>query len=263
MLIRSKKMKLRFKNLLIHPWMILFFCSCIIILVAGFAYSEEAEKVDDRIIDLKNRELSLRKKEMAFEREKWEYEKAQKEKEEFEKQFPNVFDIKRDIPTYELQGYVNDIGRRYMVKVFTILLENDIDTVRINISSFGGSAVDGMGVADTIEHFKGKGLKIIGYAYGKIASAAVPVFASCSERITGLSTIFMVHEATMFKFLVSESKRDIDAQKEMMDKLEKQYIDILVRNTKMDEKHWTEAIRKETWFTAEQALEWGLIDKIE
>lgn len=230
------------------------------LVVGSFAYAEELSDWEKQQAKMS---LELDKARLAFEREKWEYEKAAKERKEFEDQFPNVFDIKRKVPTYELQGYVNDTERRYMVQIFTILLEEGIDTVRMNISSFGGSAFDGMGVADTIMHFREKGLTIIGYAYGKIASAAVPVFAACSERITGLSTIFMVHEASMFKFLASESKSDIAAQKEMMDKLENQYIDMLVRTTKMDAEHWASAIRKETWFTAEQAFEWGLVDRIE
>jgi ATP-dependent protease ClpP protease subunit len=229
----------------------------LIITGAQFAYAEDDPgKVDDRVIDLKERRLQ-------FEREKWEWERQEEQRKEFEAQFPNMFDFKRDIPTYELTGYVGDADRQNLQKIFTILLEKGIKTARINISSFGGSAFDGMGVADTIVSFKNKGMTIHGYAFGKIASAAIPIFASCSTRTAGSSTMFMVHEASIFKFFQSDSTSDISAQKEMMDKLESRYINMLVLNSKMSAGHWMQAIRKETWFIASTALEWGLVDKIE
>ena len=239
----------------------------IVVFLSLFCFSpcfgEDLEAKADQAVELSERALDLKERALSFEREKWEYEKAEKERKEFEEQFPACFDYKRKVPTYELQGYVTDSERRNLVKIFTILLEQGVTEVKLNISSFGGSAFDGLGVANTIEQYKKKGLNIIGHAYGKIASAAVPVFASCSVRITGSSTVFMVHEASIFKFFSSESSSDIDAQKEMMDKLESKYVDILVRNSKMGTEHWVKAMKKETWFTAETAKEWGLVDKIE
>ena len=229
---------------------------CVMFLVPVFA----SEKSDDA---LTKEAIELGREQLKLDREKWEYEKAQKEKEEFEKQLPNGLDYKRGIPTYELIGYVSDAERQQLLKAMTILSEMGQNKIRINISSFGGSAFDGMGVADTIESFKKKGFTVICYCYGKIASAAVPIFASGSIRIAGSSTVFMVHEASIFKFFASESKSDIEAQKEMMDKLEGRYVDMLVRNSKMPSDFWQRLIKKETWFTSDQAMEWGLVDRIE
>lgn len=233
---------------------------CVVFMLAfGVVYADESESEKA----MQQEQLELEKQRLAFEREKWEYEKAQKAKEEFEAQYPANCDYKRDIPTYEFTGYVSDTERQGLLKFLMLLEEQGQKMVRINISSFGGAAFDGMGVADTIESYKRKGFKIIAVAYGKIASAAVPVFVSCSERIAGRSTLFMVHEASIFKFFTSESKSDIEAQNEMMKKLEKSYINMLVSNSKMPYEHWEAMIKKETWFMADEALEWGLVDRIE
>jgi len=238
---------------------------CVILFVGVFVCSpvlaaEESSSGDEV---LKRESFELDKARFAFEREKWEYEKAQKEKEEFEEQLPATFDYYRSIPTYEFVGYVSDTDRQNLLKVLTILGELGQNKLRLNISSFGGSAFDGMGVADTISKFKDKGFDIIGVAYGKIASAAVPIFVTCTHRIAGPSTMFMVHEASMFKFLTVETKSDIDSQQEMMAKLEDQYIKMLVKNSNKSAQEWEDRIRKTTWFTADEALEWGIVDKLE
>jgi len=227
-----------------------------IIISLVFAFSSYAEETDSESI-------AVQREQLAFEKEKWEYEKNKEEKERFEAQFPTRLDFKRDIPTYEFVGYVSDTERQELLKILTILEENDYDTLIINISSFGGSAFDGMGVADTIQTFKQRGFNIVGRAYGKICSAAVPIFASCSERISGRSTVFMIHEASIFKFFTQESKSDIESQQEMMEKLESRYIDMLVRNSSKSSEFWEQAIKQTTWFTADEALEWGIIDRIE
>jgi ATP-dependent protease ClpP protease subunit len=207
--------------------------------------------------------LALQKAQFEFEKTKWEYDKEKAERIEYELQFPSRFDVRRVIPTYEFTGYVSDTERQELQKIFTILLEEGINHVRINISSFGGSAFDGLGIADLIESYTSKGLVVIGYGYGKIASAAVPVFAACSKRIAGASMLFMVHEASLFKFFTSESKSDIEAQKRMMDEMEGRYINLLVKHSKKDADHWKSCIQKETWFTSKTAKEWGLVDEIE
>ena len=106
---------------------------------------------------------------------------------------------------------------------------------------------------------------IEGHAYGVVASAAVPVFASCSKRISNESTLFMVHESAIWSFqfgFKKETHSDIIAQKEMMDKMQERYLNILSQNTKRKADFWKELESKTTWFPAIQGQEWGLVDEI-
>lgn len=74
--------------------------------------------------------------------------------------------------------------------------------------------------------------------------------------------MFMVHQAKLFKYLSQESAADLKAQSRMMEILTDRYLDVLERRTNLLAGEWLKKMEKTTWFTAEEALEWGLIDEI-
>jgi ATP-dependent protease ClpP protease subunit len=139
----------------------------------------------------------------------------------------------------------------------------EIRDVSLFINSPGGDAFSGLALADEIERAKRKGFKITAHASGIIASAAVPVFAVCDKRMASPGTIFMVHEAALWKWPGKETASDIRSQNEMMEMLKTRYLKHLVDYSKLSMADWEAKEVKTTWFTAEQALEWGLVDSIE
>lgn len=145
------------------------------------------------------------------------------------------------------------------------VLENNtqIRTLNLFINSPGGDAFSGLALADQIERAKRKGFKVIAHASGIIASAAVPVFAVCSERLAAPGTIFMVHEAELWKWPGRETASDIRSQNDLMSLLRERYIGKLTANSKLDKAQWEKLENKTTWFSAEKAMDWGLVDKIE
>jgi ATP-dependent Clp protease, protease subunit len=144
-----------------------------------------------------------------------------------------------------------------------LLKKTEIRTIHYYINSGGGSVFAGLGLADLIERAKQQGFTIIGYGTGIIASATVPIFAVCSERIAMPGTLFMVHQAKMFKFLAEENADDIRAQNELMIIIRDRYVEKLAANTNISREKWVEMEQRTTWFTAEQAKEFGLVDRIE
>jgi ATP-dependent Clp protease protease subunit len=145
------------------------------------------------------------------------------------------------------------------------VLENNtnIRDVNLFINSPGGDAFSGLALADQIERARRKGFHITAHASGIIASAAVPVFAVCNQRYAAPGTIFMVHEAALWKWPGRETASDIRSQNELMSLLRERYIGKLTANTKLDKVKWEELEKKTTWFSVEKALDWGLVDKIE
>jgi ATP-dependent Clp protease protease subunit len=145
------------------------------------------------------------------------------------------------------------------------VLENNtkIRDVNLFINSPGGDAFSGLALADQIERARRKGFRITAHASGIIASAAVPVFAVCNQRYAAPGTIFMVHEAALWKWPGRETASDIRSQNELMSLLRERYISKLTANTKLDKGKWEELEKKTTWFSVEKALDWGLVDKIE
>jgi ATP-dependent Clp protease protease subunit len=146
-----------------------------------------------------------------------------------------------------------------------VVLENNtkIRDVNLFINSPGGDAFSGLALADQIERARRKGFRITAHASGIIASAAVPVFAVCNERRAAPGTIFMVHEAALWKWPGRETASDIRSQNELMSLLRERYIGKLTANSKLDKSKWEELEKKTTWFSVEKAMDWGLVDKIE
>jgi ATP-dependent protease ClpP protease subunit len=145
------------------------------------------------------------------------------------------------------------------------VLENstDIRDVNLFINSPGGDAFSGLALADQIERARRKGFRVTAHASGIVASAAVPVFAVCNERFAAPGTIFMVHEAALWKWPGRETASDIRSQNDLMGLLRDRYIGKLTANSKLDRTKWEELEKKTTWFSAEKAMDWGLVDKIE
>ena len=146
-----------------------------------------------------------------------------------------------------------------------VVLENntEIRDVNLFINSPGGDAFSGLALADQIERARRKGFKITAHASGIIASAAVPVFAVCDVRLAAPGTIFMVHEAALWKWPGRETASDIRSQNELMHLLRDRYIGKLAMYSKLDKTKWETLENKTTWFSAEKAKDWGLVDSIE
>ena len=147
--------------------------------------------------------------------------------------------------------------------ICVIYNKTKIRDLNLYINSPGGDAFSGMAFADEIERAQKLGFKVTAHSSGIIASAAVPVFAVCDVRIAAPGTIFMVHEAALWKWPGRETASQIRSQNELMYLLRNRYIGKLVANSKLSKSKWEELEGKTTWFSAEKAKEWGLVDKIE
>ncbi len=101
------------------------------------------------------------------------------------------------------------------------------------------------------------------HASGIVASAAVPVFAVSNRRLAAPGTIFMVHETSVWKWPGRETASDIRSQNKLMNLIRDRYIGKLVKYSKLSKKEWGELENKTTWFSAEKAKHWGIVDKIE
>jgi ATP-dependent protease ClpP protease subunit len=136
----------------------------------------------------------------------------------------------------------------------------DVRDVFININSPGGSAFDGLSISDLIDRTEAEGFNITAIASGIIASAAVPIFAVCNNRIVTDGAMFMVHEVQLWKRGV-ESASDIITQGKMVSKLQDRYADMLANNSNVSAEEWLVKMKGTTWFTAKDAIKWGLVKR--
>lgn len=147
---------------------------------------------------------------------------------------------------------------------FNYLEENtEIRKIKLFINSPGGDAFQGLSISDLLERKQKEGWIIEAHGTGIIASAAVPIFAVCSPRYASNGTLFMVHEAALWKWPGRESASDIRSQNRLMEILQNRYIGYLTRSTGQTKEFWQIREKATTWFMSERAKEWGLVDHIE
>lgn len=139
----------------------------------------------------------------------------------------------------------------------------NIRKVNLFINSPGGDAFSGLALADQLERAKRSGFHITAHASGIVASAAVPVFVVADRRLAAPGTIFMVHEPSIWKWPGRETASDIRSQNRLMTLIRDRYIGKLAYYSKLSKEEWEELEHKTTWFSAEQAKEWGIVDEIE
>ena len=95
--------------------------------------------------------------------------------------------------------------------------ETEHKVVDMFINSPGGDAFSGLALAGLVNTAQTKwGFTLRAHASGIVASAAVPVFASCEVRYAESGTIFMVHEAALWKWPGRETASDISSQNDLM-----------------------------------------------
>ena len=174
-----------------------------------------------------------------------------------------ITSINGDKAIVEIFGSITDVEPRSLWKDTKILKERfGITEIDMFINSGGGSAADGLSLADVILKSRKEEFKIEAYATGKCASAAVVILAVADKRVASPGCMFMVHKAKISKTYTQEDINDLKAQQEMMALLRARYLQILADNSKLTVDQWRTLLEKTKWFTSEQAFEWGLVDEI-
>lgn len=167
-----------------------------------------------------------------------------------------------DTVYFPIWSYISGNDTLALWKTIYVAKHKNIKKLHIYINSGGGSAFDGLGLCDVILAAQKDGFEVVTEANGLVASAAVPIFVVGQKRIASPGTIFMIHEAQLFKFIADEKKGDLIAQTRMIELLEARYNELIAKRSKLSVAELQEKCKETTWFTAQQAFEWGLVDLI-
>jgi len=159
------------------------------------------------------------------------------------------------ISSYDARGLWSDLK---------LLRDNkDIKELIIYMNNPGGEVFQGMSITDELRIFKDSGIPITVEGRGLIASAAIPVFLIADKRICSKYTVFMLHPAAIWKWGVfTEELKDLKSQASMIELLNEHYAESVSSSSNLSKDEVLEFLKSTTWFTAEQAKEFGFVDEI-
>ena len=129
--------------------------------------------------------------------------------------------------------------------------------IELHIHSAGGDLFSGFAAIDTIQSLKSP---IHTSVQGSVASAASLISTCGSERYMYKNSLMLIHQisTSMIYGKYHEFLDEIENQNMLMEKVKQIYVD----KTNLTEEKLDEMLQHDLWLTADQCLEYGLIDKI-
>ena len=202
-------------------------------------------------------------------------EEEKKPKEPKKKSEDTDFSLEEVADEPPLMGLVGDLTEESAQNLAMSLLslnggsvlatQDDIEDptdIEFFISSGGGSVNDMFAVYDLMQLVK-KNRDIATFGYGKIASAAVPLLAAGTKgkRYIGKHTRLMLHHCATN---ASGPHPNIRSNFDELKKVEDMMVEALAADSKLSVGEIYNMISRNTdeYFSAEEALEMGLVDKI-
>ncbi len=130
--------------------------------------------------------------------------------------------------------------------------------ITIKLNSFGGDLFAGKAIYDELKALKAnKTVQIMGVS----ASASTIIMLAGDKVIANTGDLIMIHEAkcTVIDYLDAEQAQRVV---NTLNACNKAMAEIYAQKTGKGTQEILNAMHKETWFTAQQAKDWGLIDEV-
>ena len=130
-------------------------------------------------------------------------------------------------------------------------------TIKLRINSPGGDVADGLAIYNTLVRHSAR---VIATVDGWAASAASFILQAADERLVAAHSLTMIHEAWGLAIGTAD---EIEAQARLLRKASDMTADIYAERSGQPISQIIEAMKAETWYTAEEAIAAGLADRID
>lgn len=155
-------------------------------------------------------------------------------------------------------GWIYDIFDEPYVspgKVHAALEEADGEDIDVDINSGGGDVFAGSEIYEAIRGYSGNvNIHVVG-----VAASAASVIACAGRSDIAPTAQVMVHNVSAY---AHGNYHDMDKASEVLKQANRAIAAAYVDKTGMSEKDALDLMDSETWLTASDAVEWGLIDKV-
>jgi ATP-dependent Clp endopeptidase proteolytic subunit ClpP len=139
-----------------------------------------------------------------------------------------------------------------------------VKSVTLRINSPGGGVCNAFALYDKIKELENAGIPTTGVVIGSAASAAsMIVLQACRYRTATPSSRLHLHEVSQWSFMEDMKTSKMEEDLAELNKLTDMVLTVLEKRTGHSKAEIKEFIyRKEKWLSAQEALDWKLIDSI-
>ena len=144
-----------------------------------------------------------------------------------------------------------------MTRFDNFVQHNEGMDINLNIASYGGDVYSMLGI---IDYFKTLPVKVNTQCVGACMSAAAVILAcGTGKRTMTQNSTVMVHEGSAFE---AGKTSDVLKGADHLKKLQNNINRILGEVTSKDQEFWEKVSQHDTYLTAEECLDYGIIDEI-
>ncbi|TFD47576.1 peptidase [Cryobacterium sp. Hh11] len=137
----------------------------------------------------------------------------------------------------------------------TELAALDVDNLAVYINSPGGAAWDGIAIMNAIRRHRA----FVTVHIDGLAASAASIIAMAGDKIVmNRGSQLMIHDASGG---VYGNATDMEETASILQKLSDSLADVYAGRTGTDRATWRDAMKAETWYTAEEAVAVGLADE--
>lgn len=133
----------------------------------------------------------------------------------------------------------------------------DVSQIDLHVNSPGGSVWDGQAIYNAIARHPAN---VTTYVDGLAASIASTIALAGDTVIMAENALMMIHKAWALSI---GNANDLREAADVLDKVDETITGIYSRKTGKDAESIGSAMAEETWFTAQEAVDFGLADQVE
>lgn len=164
-----------------------------------------------------------------------------------------------DVATIRMYGPIDSWGGWWGVSASDVsdvldALPDSVSQIILRVNSPGGEVFEALSI---LNMFRAHKATVTAVVDGLAASAASFLVAGCDEAVMSPGTQMMIHSPLSWTY---GNATDLRKVAEVLDGIEESIISIY--RDKAGESAWGELLSAETWYTAAQAVEAGLADRV-
>lgn len=186
---------------------------------------------------------------------------AERTREPLKAEIPSSDSSSGKTATIRLYDPIDSYGGFWGVsaKEFVFALDemgDGVEQINLHINSPGGDVFEGIAILNALRNHPANVTAIVD---GLAASSAGFIAAGANELIMGRNTQIMVHDAWG---LVIGNAADMEKFSQQLNKLSDNIASVYVEKAGGTLTEWRNAMLDETWYSAEEAVQAGLADKV-